>query len=100
MFDLILYFCYVGLFLATILSLIRFIKGPSTLDRILAFDAIALSAAAVAILFSIQTASVYFIELLLIFSLLGFVTVLGYMDYLSQINTSIHSDQGDEYDLE
>jgi multisubunit Na+/H+ antiporter MnhF subunit len=95
MFVLVLNFCYIGLFVSVLLSLIRFIKGPSALDRILAFDAIALSAAALAILFSIQTASVYFIELLLIFSLLGFVTVLGYIDYLSQIKKETSEEHHD-----
>lgn len=79
--------CYIGLFLATLLSVIRLILGPSTLDRILAFDAISLCAAGMIILFSIQTNSIYFLEVLLIFCLLGFTTILGYMDYLSLAGT-------------
>lgn len=80
--------CYIGLFAATLLSIIRLILGPTTLDRILAFDSIALCAGGMAILFSAQTSSVYFLEVLLILCLLGFTTVLGYLDYLGQDNRS------------
>lgn len=76
--------CYVGLIIAVAFSLIRLIKGPTIPDRVLAFDSIALCAAGIAVLFSIQTSTVYYIEVLLIFSLLGFTTVMGYMDYLSE----------------
>lgn len=96
----VLTICYIGLFLAAVLSLVRLILGPTNLDRILAFDSVALCAAGIVILFSIQTSSVYFVEVLLIFSLLGFSTVLGYLDYLSHLKKKNDSDQKEDYDLE
>lgn len=96
----VLTICYIGLFLAAMLSSTRLIIGPTPLDRILAFDAIALCAAGMVILFSVQTSSVYFIETLLIFSLLGFTTVLGYLDYLSHLKKKNDPDQKEDYDLE
>jgi len=96
----VLTICYIGLFLASILSLTRLIVGPTTLDRVLAFDAVALCAAGMIILFSIQVSSIYYIELLLIFSLLGFTTVLGYLDYLSHLKNENNPDQEEDYDFE
>jgi len=96
----VLTICYIGLFLAAALSLTRLMIGPTTLDRILAFDSVALCAFGIAILFSIQTSSAYFIELLLIFSLLGFTTILGYLDYLSHLKEKEDPDQKENYDLE
>lgn len=96
MMPTVLTICYIGLFLAASLTLVRLILGPSTLDRILAFDAIALCAAGMVILLSIQTSSVYFLEVLLIFSLLGFTTVLGYLDYLGQLKGDIAQEEDDD----
>lgn len=92
--------CYLALFLSAILTIIRLILGPSTLDRVLAFDSIALCAAGMAILFSIETSSFYFLEVLLIFSLLGFTSVLGYLDYLGSLEKRKESEQKDTHDLE
>lgn len=92
--------CYLALFLSAILTIIRLILGPSTLDRVLAFDAIALCAAGMTILFSLETFSIYFLEVLLIFSLLGFTSVLGYLDYLGSLDKRKEPAQKDTHDLE
>jgi multisubunit Na+/H+ antiporter MnhF subunit len=92
--------CYLALFLSAILTIIRLILGPSALDRVLAFDAIALCAAGMAILFSLETSSFYFLEVLLIFSLLGFTSVLGYLDYLGSLEKGKVPKQKDTHDLE
>jgi len=92
--------CYLTLFLSAILTIFRLILGPSTLDRVLAFDAIALCAAGMAVLFSLETSSFYFLEVLLIFSLLGFTSVLGYLDYLGSLEKRKDHDQKDTHDLE
>lgn len=91
--------CYLVLFLSAILTIIRLILGPSTLDRVLAFDAIALCAAGMAILFSLETSTFYFLEVLLIFSLLGFTSVLGYLDYLGSLEKRKDPKQKDIHDL-
>lgn len=92
--------CYLALFLSAILTIIRLILGPSTLDRVLAFDGIALCAAGMAILFSLETSSFYFLEVLLLFSLLGFTSVLGYLDYLGSLEKRKVPKQKDTHDLE
>jgi multisubunit Na+/H+ antiporter MnhF subunit len=80
-----IFLSYLLLFISVIFSTIRLIAGPTMLDRILAFDAIALSAAGMLIAFSVQTSNFYFLEVILIFCLLGFTTVVGYMDLLGSL---------------
>lgn len=92
--------CYLALFLSAILTIIRLILGPSILDRVLAFDAIALCAAGMTILFSLETSSFYFLEVLLLFSLLGFSSVLGYLDYLGSLEKREVHEQKGTHDLE
>ncbi|MCB1113958.1 MAG: K+/H+ antiporter subunit F [Chlamydiia bacterium] len=75
---------YLGLIAAIVLSLIRLIKGPTQLDRILSLDMIVVTVTGLIILYSIQAKSPYFLEVLILLSLLGFTTVMGYMDYLSK----------------
>ena len=91
--------CYLALFLSAILTITRLILGPSILDRVLAFDAIALCAAGMAILFSLETFSFYFLEILLLFSLLGFTSVLGYLDYLGSLKKIKDSEKNDTHDF-
>ena len=73
---------YLGLIASLLLSLVRMCKGPTALDRILSLDMIVVSASGIIILYSVQTDTPYFLEVLILLSLLGFTTVMGYMDYL------------------
>lgn len=82
MIDWVLSIGYAGLLVSFLLGLTRFILGPRMLDRILAFDLMAICIIAVVILFSLQTGSTFYLEILLIFGLLGFTTALAFMDSL------------------
>ncbi|MEM1282381.1 MAG: monovalent cation/H+ antiporter complex subunit F [Chlamydiota bacterium] len=82
MIDWFYYLCDILICLAVIIGAIRFVKGPTTLDRILAFDFITVCVAAAVILYSIQLKTSYYIEVLIIFCLLGFTTTLAFMDSL------------------
>jgi len=74
--------CEFILLLSFVLGLIRFILGPGNLDRILAFDLMTICVVGHMILFSIQWGTSYYVEILLIFALLGFTTALVFMDTL------------------
>ncbi len=68
--------------LSFFVALIRFVRGPDTLDRILAFDLMSVCIVGAVVIFSIQASSSVYLETLLIFSLLGFVTTVAFMDSL------------------
>jgi multicomponent Na+:H+ antiporter subunit F len=63
-------------------GLYRLLKGPGILNRLLAFDLIALCIIALTVLLSLINKTNHFIEIMLIFCLLGFITTIAFMDTL------------------
>jgi multisubunit Na+/H+ antiporter MnhF subunit len=64
--------CELMLSLAVLLGFYRMVKGPSAVDRIIAFDLIVLTVVAFTALLSIEEQTPHFVELILVISLLGF----------------------------
>jgi multisubunit Na+/H+ antiporter MnhF subunit len=71
-----------ALITAIIFGLYRLARGPTVLDRVLAFDLITTCAVGMIVLLSIMWRTILFIELILIFSLLGFLTTVAFVFYL------------------
>lgn len=84
MMTTILYAGFGILTLAIVCGLIRLARGPSVIDRIMAFDLITTSAVGMIVLLSMQWKSVLYLELILIFSLLGFFGTVAFVYYLSR----------------
>lgn len=80
----ILYTAYGLLTLAIVCGLARLARGPTVIDRIVAFDLITTSAVGMIVLLSIQWKSAMYLELILIFSLLGFFGTVAFVYYLSR----------------
>ncbi len=70
--------------LGIVLALIRMARGPTVLDRILAFDLITTCAVGIIALLSMQWQSTDYIELILIYSLLGFSGATAFVFYLQR----------------
>jgi multicomponent Na+:H+ antiporter subunit F len=70
--------------LGIVLALIRMARGPTILDRILAFDLITTCAVGIIALLSMQWQSTDYIELILIYSLLGFSGATAFVFYLQR----------------
>ncbi|KAF3361810.1 Monovalent cation/H+ antiporter subunit F [Chlamydiales bacterium STE3] len=88
-----IYFFYALMTLSLFFGVVRLLKGPSILNRIIAFDAISVSIIGIIIIFSIEQRISYFLELILVFSLLGFVTTVALIDYLFRTKKSeIHDE--------
>lgn len=82
--TVMLVFC--GLLFGTIAAgLWRMWKGPTTLDRMLGLDMMTITIMAIVLVFSAMTGTVDFIEFVLIFSALGFLTTVAYFYYLMQL---------------
>lgn len=69
---------------AVLLALVRLRRGPSVLDRILAFDLISTSVVGMIVLLSVAWRTTMFLEVVLIVSLLGFFTTVAFVFYLSR----------------
>ena len=74
--------CYAMLVVSTFFGILRLVKGPTTLNRIVAFDTIAVSLIGILIIYSISQNTTYFLEIILIFCLLGFVGTVTFIDFL------------------
>lgn len=74
--------CFVILGVSALLALYRFLAGPTILDRIISFDMLAICIVGMIILFSILQNSPLYIEIMLIFSLLGFVGTVAFVSFM------------------
>ena len=92
----LLNFGIVLLALGIVLALIRMARGPTVLDRILAFDLIATCAVGIIALLSMQWKTTDYIELILIYSLLGFSGATAFVFYLQRTEDSDDPPPGDQ----
>jgi len=81
----VLVFCiaYAILGASFLLCLYRIIIGPTAFDRILSLDLMSFVAIAAIVVFSIQTHSLNYLSVLLIFAAVGFISVVGVGKFLS-----------------
>jgi len=77
-------FCLLSV--AILLGMVRLGRGPTVLDRIMGFDLITTSSVGIIILLSILWKAPVFLELILIFSLLGFFGTVAFVFYLSRLH--------------
>ncbi|MBL9186834.1 MAG: sodium:proton antiporter [Opitutaceae bacterium] len=82
--TIFIYACIALSMIATLLCLWRMAAGPTTLDRILAFDGIVIATVAMMVLFSIYWRTAQFIELIVIIASLGFLTTVAFYYFLSR----------------
>ncbi len=84
MITTVLYVAFGLLTLALVCGLLRLACGPTVIDRIMAFDLITTSAVGMIVLLSIHWKTALYLELILIFSLLGFFGTVAFVYYLSR----------------
>ncbi len=75
----------VAVFMAVGVGVWRLAAGPTTLDRMLGFDIVAVTVSGLVLVFSAATRSTAFIEFVFILSALGFLTTVAYFYYLMQL---------------
>lgn len=74
-----------ALFAASGAGLWRLAVGPTTLDRMLGFDMIAITVVALVLAFSAASGTADYVEFVFILSGLGFLTTVAYFYYLMQL---------------
>jgi multisubunit Na+/H+ antiporter MnhF subunit len=82
--DVLLQIAFAILSLAMLIGFYRMAKGPTVVDRILAFDAVVLCAVAMTALLSRWWQSVFYMELILIVSTLGFFGAVTFVLFLQR----------------
>lgn len=83
--------------LAIACGLARLARGPTVIDRILAFDLITTSTVGMVVLLGIEWKTPLYLELILIFSLLGFFGTVAFVGYLSRTR-SLELERGRQAD--
>ncbi len=86
MLPVVLHLSFGMLSLAIFLGMVRLARGPTVIDRIMGFDLVTTSSVGIIILLSIRWETAVFLELILIFSLLGFFGTVAYVFYLSRLH--------------
>lgn len=85
--SLNIYFSYIIvpiLALSVILVFIRFLKGPSLPDRVIALDMLILISICIIAIYSIQTNQSTFMDVAMLFALIAFLSTSAYAFYLEQ----------------
>lgn len=82
MIESVLQFSVAALTIGIVLGLARIARGPTVLDRILAFDLIATCAVGIIALLSMIWETADYMELILIYTLLGFAGATAFVFYL------------------
>ncbi len=77
--------CFVILGVAALLSLWRVVRGPRILDRVVAYDTVAVCIVGMMVLLSVRWHTGHLIEIMLIFSLLGFMGSIAFVTYLNTV---------------
>ena len=82
----ILYVILPILSVATILVFIRFLKGPSIIDRVVSFDLMVTIGIGAISLYSIFTDQPTFLDIAMVVALIGFLSTVAFAYYLEKRN--------------
>lgn len=72
----------VGISLSMILVLVRLVRGPSTIDRVLALDTMAMNFVAMLVVLSLRFSTDLYLEAVLVLAVLAFVGTTAISKYL------------------
>jgi multisubunit Na+/H+ antiporter MnhF subunit len=76
--------CLWVLFACLLANLVRVVKGPSMADRVVAADVIFMDLIAIIVVYSIKIKTPFYFDLVIVFSLLGFVATVTFAKYLGR----------------
>ena len=82
MLSKVIFICMVIFGISLLLNMARLLKGPDTVDRILALDTLYINALALLIIFGVWLSSRLFFEAALLIALFGFVSTVALCKYL------------------
>jgi multicomponent K+:H+ antiporter subunit F len=82
MIEYALNFGFVCVALALLMNLYRLTSGPTTADRVLAVDTMAINAIALLVMYGIGQATAMYFEASLLFAMFGFVSTVAYCKFV------------------
>jgi multisubunit Na+/H+ antiporter MnhF subunit len=78
------YVCIALLAVSVLAALARIARGPLVIDRLLAFDLLTVCGVGMMALLSVLWRTEHYLELVLVFSLLGFLSTVAFTLYLNK----------------
>jgi multicomponent Na+:H+ antiporter subunit F len=84
--SFILYGILPILSLSTIIIFIRFLKGPSIVDRVVSFDLMVTVGIGAIVVYSILTNQATFMDIAMVVALIGFLSTVAFSYYLEKSN--------------
>lgn len=94
MFSILLHILGFILLGAILCGMYRVARGPTVLDRLLAFDLIVVSSLGITVLLGIEWNTTVFVEWILVISLLGFLTSVTMSIYLMKCHP-VHNQENE-----
>ncbi len=82
--DLIIYISVGVMSMAMLLGLIRFIKGPSVVDRVIAFDSLTISSLALIGVIAVLSGRMIYMDVAIVYALLSFIGVIVVAKYIQK----------------
>ncbi len=70
--------------LSIVISMVRFIKGPTSVDRVIAFDVISVSSIALIAFIAVLQSRIIYMDVALVYGILGFLGVIVVARYLEK----------------
>ena len=75
--------------IAILVSFIRFIKGTSLADRVVAFDTMSILSISLLVLLSISLKEAFYFDIAFVFALIGFIGVIVFARFNSIKDTNV-----------
>ncbi|MFH5882286.1 monovalent cation/H+ antiporter complex subunit F [Liberiplasma polymorphum] len=82
MIESVVYFCIVFLLITSFVGLYRAYKGPTTADRVVAINVISTKVTTIIVLISLYAAQESYVNVALVYAMLGFIATIGVAKYL------------------
>lgn len=92
LFTFVAYIAIIIISISTLLSLIRFIKGPSLPDRVISLDVFSANLLAILAIYSVLAGEKSYLNVALIMSLIAFVGTMTFAYYLVQKRNKYQGD--------
>jgi multicomponent Na+:H+ antiporter subunit F len=70
--------------LSIAISMVRFVKGPSSVDRVIAFDVMSVSSIALIAFIAVLQSRIIYMDVALVYGILGFLGVIVVARYLEK----------------
>jgi multicomponent Na+:H+ antiporter subunit F len=86
LYDYLYYFILPILSISVILIVIRFLKGPSIVDRVIALDLIITAGIGIIAVYSMITNQPAFLDIAMILALIAFLSTVAFSYYLEKRN--------------